>query len=551
MPALRVEADRLNRLCRTKLSADALADILPGLGITVDSVDEAGIDIEYSPNRPDFSSPVGIARSLKGILGIEIGMPSYRAAKPSTTLVVEESVRKIRPWIVMGIVRGLRLAEQDVLEIITMQEDLHWILGRNRKKASIGIHNLDATRPDFIYKAVRGDEVRFRPLKSFEEMTLLEVLQRHETGRKYAHLLSGAKNYPILIDGSGQVFSFPPIINSALTEVDVNSRNLLVDITGTDRLAVENSLKVLVTAFADLGGRLEQVSVKYSDGRTVYPKLDPSTWTLRSDYARELLGLDISVKEMVRALKKCRLDAAANKSKLKVLAPPYRVDILHEVDFVEEIAIGYGYDNIQPDRLKVLQYGKLHPTTRLTDYCREILLGLGFTETMNFTLANEEKSFEKMNVAKQEAVVLANPVSEEYSIMRTWLLPGLIINLSTNKRSLYPQRLFEVGDVLVPDNSSDEGARRKLKLAAVIAHAEASFTEAKSVIEELLRNFGVKDWRIDEDVHGSFIDGRTASVMRGNDKVAILGEINPAVLENYDIAMPVASFELDLEKALV
>lgn len=550
MPALRLEADRLNELCRTKLSVDTLAEIIPRLGITVEGVEEDTIGVEYNPNRPDFSSTVGIARALRGIMGIETGMPSYRAAKPDATLVVKDSVRKIRPWIVMAVARGLRLTEQDVFEIITMQEDLHWVLGRNRKKASIGIHNLDAIKPDFVYEAVGRNEARFRPLKSSEEMTPLEILQRHETGRKYAHLLNGAGSYPILVDGSGQIFSFPPIINSALTEVDARAKNLLIDITGTDRLAVENSLRVLVTALADLGGRLEQVSVKYAGGRAVYPRLEPSTWKLRQDYTRELLGLDVSAREMIRALRKCRLDATVDDSKLKVLAPPYRVDILHEVDFVEEIAIGYGYDHMKPDQLKVLQYGRLHQTTRLTDYCREILLGLGFTETMNFTLANEEKSFEKMNVAKQEAVVLANPVSKEYNIMRTWLLPGLMLNLSVNRRSLYPQRLFEVGDVLIPDSRSDEGAMRKLKLAAVIAHAEASFTEAKSVVEELFRNLGFNNWRIDEDVHGSFIGGRAAIVTWANENIAILGEINPVVLENYGIEMPVAAAEIELEKIL-
>lgn len=553
LPVLNLSVDRVSELLRREVTLDELLNLVMSTGLDIEHVDrDAGIvKCKYEPNRPDFSSPVGIVRSIAGMMGESKGLPSYRTKRSGFRVKVENSVKGVRPWIVCSIVKGLDLSSRDVEEIINMQEDLHWILGRDRRKVSIGLHNLDVIKPPVTYRAVGPKSIRFIPLKSTYPMYPEEILEKHETGRKYAHLLHDKQSYPLLVDSSGNVLSFPPIINSSLTEVVEGVRNLFIDVTGTELDAIDKALNIITTSLADMGGTIYKVRVDYDDRYMVKPDLKPKRFLVDLRNVKELIGLDIGAEEVIESLRKCRIDAnLAGGKKVRCYVPAYRVDIMHEVDLIEDIAIGYGYSNIEPKFPKVITQGVTHEATRVDDMCAEIMVGMGFNEVMNFTLSNPNRDFNQMMVSYSNSVELANPVSAEYKVLRTWLLPGLLKNLADNKANLYPQRLFEVGDVVLPSHDVSERAIRRVKLAAVIAHSNSSFTEVKSVIEELLRNLAVKDLQLEETNHPSFIEGRVASIMVYGKDYGIVGEINPRVLENFGITIPVAAFEIDVEQLI-
>ncbi|MEM3578056.1 MAG: phenylalanine--tRNA ligase subunit beta [Candidatus Bathyarchaeia archaeon] len=548
MPVITLNVGRFSKFMNRKVTVKDLVGWLPWIGFDVEETGEDYVKVEYNPNRIDYCSYAGVARALKGFLEIETGMPRYKTEEPKTTLIIDEAVAEVRPYMLAAVVRNIKLDEDAVVELMEMQEDLHWGLGRDRKKVSIGIHNLDVIKPPFTYTAVAPESVKFVPLGKTEEMNLKEILERHEKGIAYRHLIDWAPRYPLLIDSQKNVLSMPPIINGELTRVSAETQNLFLDVTGISFEAVEKSLNILVAALADMGGKIEKVNVKTAEGTMVSPRLAPEKMRLRVEYANRLLGLKLSEKEAIRCLQKCRLDAEkVGNGALEVTVPPYRADILHEVDLVEEVAIGYGYYRLKPTIPAAVTVGEPHPAHALANIARQIMVGLGFLEMMNFTLTNERVHYQMMHIKEQKPVKLANPVSAEYSIMRQWLLPGLMKNLAENKHESFPQRLFEVSDVTRINAKLETMCERRLHLAAVSSHATANFTEIKSFTESFLANMGLKNWQIKAAKHPSFIEGRTAAIHVKGKKRGFLGEVHPEVLNNFEIENPTAAFEIDLE----
>ncbi len=548
MPVITLYAERFSRFVGKPVSVEDLAKWLPWIGFDIEEKGTDYVKVEYNPNRIDFCSYAGVARALKGFMGWETGLPKYEAKEPTATLVIDEAVADVRPYMLAAIVRNIRLDEDAVVELMDMQEDLHWGIGRDRKKASIGIHNLDVVKPPFRYTAVEPTSVRFVPLGKSEAMTPKEILEKHEKGVDYRHLVDWAPRYPLLVDRDGNVLSMPPIINGELTRVSVETRNLFLDVTGPSYEAVEKSLNVLATALADMGATIEKVYVKYPDRTVVSPNFEPEKLKLRVGYANRLLGIKVSDEEAVKCLEKCRLGAEkVGEGVLDVAIPPYRIDIMHEVDLVEEVAIGYGYYRLKPTIPKAVTVGEKHPVYVVADAVRQVMVGLGFLEVMNFTLTNERVHYEFMRVKPENPVKLANPVSLEYTVMRELLLPGLMKNLAENKHESFPQRLFEVSDVAKINPRLETMCERRLHVASVSSHSTANFTEMKSFCEALLANLGLENWQIREAKHPSFLDGRTAAIYIKNKRVGVLGEIHPEVLNNFELENPTAAFEIDLE----
>ncbi len=548
MPVITLQRERFSKFVGRKVTLSEMTKWLPWLGFDIEEVGEDHVKVEFNPNRIDFCSYVGVARAFKGLRGWETGLLKYNVKDGRTVLKIDDAVSKVRPFMLAAVVRGLRFDGEDVVDLMEMQEDLHWGIGRDRKKASIGVHNLDVIKPPFRFTAVEPNSVRFIPLDRSKEMSPKEILNKHEKGVAYKHLVERAPQYPLLVDKTGQVLSMPPIINGELTRVDEKTENLFLDVTGTDYVAVERSLALLSTALADMGGEVEKVRVEYTDHSVISPDLNPQKMELRATYTNELLGLKLSDPRIVECLKKCRLGAKKVESGIiGAEIPPYRTDILHEVDLVEEVAIGYGYYNLKPTFPSAVTIGKQHPANKTANIVRYILIGLGFTELMNFTVTNENLHYEKMRRKAEKSVRLANPVSTEYTIMRRELLPSLMKNLADNKHESFPQNLFEVSDVVWLNNKTETRCERRLHVAAVASHSTSNFTEIKSAAEALLANMGLKSWKVTPTKHPSFIEGRAAAINVKNKMIGIVGEVHPEVLNNFELENPTAVFEIDLE----
>ena len=565
MPTINVNKRDLENLVNMSLSDKTIEDKFPMMGVEVEEIfeeikedkKEKIIQFSINPDRPYYLSVEGLARGFRGFMGIDKGMPKYDVYESDVEVFVEDV--RLRPYCAFAIVKNVIVDDLVLESIINLQEKLHWTIGRDRKKIAIGIHDFDKVAPPFYYKEIKGDELKFEPLGHDVEMTPEEILQKHEKGIKYAHLIADDK-YPIILDKDGNVLSMPPIINGNLTKVTTETRNLLIDITGTDKNAVENTLNILVSAFADRGGTIYSVKLVNSNNKNkkdtiIYPDLTPKVEELSPEFINKRLGLNLNPGEIITSLRKARMDAEYNyeKNNMIVKIPAYRVDILHKVDFTEEVAIHYGYDKFTGKFPNVATIGEKYPLEKKFDFIRDVMVGYGFFEVMNLTLSNQDVLFKKMkiDVDDNEYVEVLKPASIEHRVVRPSILPLLLETLYINKHNELPQKIFEVGDCVVIDET-DESSYTKCKnvgkIAFAIIHPNANFNELKSYAEGLLREMDI-NYKLENYDHPSFIGGRCARIINADTEKAIgyFGELHPEVILNFDLEHPVVGFEMEIE----
>ncbi|MBW9223985.1 phenylalanine--tRNA ligase subunit beta [Methanothermococcus sp. SCGC AD-155-E23] len=555
MPTVKVVKRDLENLVNISLSDSTIEEKFPMMGVEVEGIyeevregrKEKVIHFSVNPNRPDYLSVEGLARGFRGFTGIEVGMPRYQVY-PSQVEVFVEGVRS-RPYCAFAIVKNLRIDNYVLESMIDLQEKLHWTIGRDRRKVAIGIHDLDKVTPPFYYKEVSGEEVRFEPLGWDREMTPREILEKHEKGIRYGHLISGDR-YPLIVDRDGNVLSMPPIINGNLTRVTTETRNLLIDVTGTDPYGVESALNIIVCALADRGGDIHSVKVnREGEGSKVYPDLSPEIHEVSVDLVNKRLGLNLNPGEIINTLRRARMEGEYNyeRKSITVQVPAYRVDILQEVDLIEEVAIHYGYHRFTGSLPEVFTIGEKHPLEKRLEYIRSIMIGHGFYEVVNLTLSNEEILFRRMNMEVEEGgyIEVLKPASIEHRVVRTWILPLLLETLYINKVNDLPQKIFEVGDVVEIDREG--GWREVTKLAFVITHPSANFNEVKSYGESVLRELNI-DYKLENYNHPSFLPGRCAKIvdLRDNRVIGYFGEIHPQVILNFQLEYPVVGFEMEV-----
>jgi len=268
------------------------------------------------------------------------------------------------------------------------------------------------------------------------------------------------------------------------------------------------------------------------------PDLSPKTMPLSLGYANRLLGMNYKREDAKKLLEKMRFGVKydeKDKDKIIVLIPPYRTDLLHPIDLVEDIAIAHGYANFPPQLPRIATVGMKDPLERYADSVRELLIGYGFQEVMTLIMTNRKSLFSSMMLPEDDVVEAENPVSVEHSVARTHILPSLVSVLEKNKNREYPQMIFEVGDCITADGAS------KKKAAAAIAHSKANFSETKAIFAGLMESLGAK-YSLKPHEHPSFISGRCAATEYG-----FFGEIAPEVLGNFGLEVPVCALELELD----
>ncbi|MFO8132362.1 MAG: phenylalanine--tRNA ligase subunit beta [Thermoplasmatota archaeon] len=536
MPVITVDIDDLASLLGTPVEKEMLLEQIPMLGADIERVDGSELSIEFFPDRPDLLSVEGLARALRSFLDIQPGMTRYELAEPGIELHVDGSVKNVRPYIAGAVIRDIRMSEVLVASLMEMQEKLHLSVGKERSKMAIGIHNLDAVTPPFTYKAAEPHEVSFIPLGTAREMDLAGILRSHEKGKKYAHLLEGCERYPVIFDRHDNVLSFPPIINGELTVVDLFTENLFIDVTGTERKPVTTALTVIAAALAERGGSLEQVTVVDGEA-TATPGFTPGEHEVSLEAVSRLLGRDMAG-SVVDAARRMGYDARLDGGVLHVSVPPWRTDILHDVDVIEDIAIGYGYNAFTASMPRSMTYGGgiSH------DALHETMVGLGFNEVATLSLSGVEEQFERMRLPPGEHVTIGNPISSKHALVRVSLLPSLLEILSKNRHHDLPQQIYEVGDIV----EMDDGPCNRLMLAGVKIAAKTGFTECKSIVQAILSNLGI-DPAVESHGHPSFTGGRCAAVVHDGRRLGYYGEIHPGVITAFDLEYPVIAFELSVE----
>ena len=537
MPVVELSYSKLQKLVG-KVSKKQISESLPFLGLDIESEEGDLVRVEYSPNRPDYSTEFGIAMGLQGLLGIKTGAIKLKIkSSKEYKITVKPSVAKIRPFVTGIIAKNGKIDDNIIKQLMVMQEDLHFGIGRKRKKSSIGIHDLDKISFPLTYDTTNRNH-KFIPLNSEIEFSISDILQNTEVGQNYGGLLGNSSYIPIIIDSKGNTVSFPPIINAAITTVTPKTKNLFVEVTGINKQDAEDMLSIVATILQNAGFSLTQIQI--SGSKNSSPKLQPKLISVSPNMINQILGLKLSNPKIISSLKKSRLDAIIKGKNILCTIPAYRFDIFGPMDLVEEVALGYGIQNLEPHMSPSQTIGQINSISKKLKSLSILMVGLGYSEALNSSLTSNRVLYEMTNREPKKTLSVLDSKSQEHTILRDSILPGLIENLSRNIHESYPQKLFETGTVF----SDGEPIQEKVSLAGISAHQDSNFSEIKSILQSVLKtgfNLEIQTKTFSDPI---FEEGRSASILVNEKTVGLIGEINSKTIENYKIRVPVVGFEI-------
>ena len=560
MPKIEVPEKLFFSLAGREYTDDEMNDIFPVAKAELDGREEGSIKIELNDtNRPDLWSVAGIARALKTYESGEI--PEYNFfSSASKTMdcggrvhIDDESALGIRDFSISFAADGCRVTEDLLVNLIQSQEKLCQNFGRKRKTIAIGIFRSDLIKYPVHYYGADPDKTAFVPLGMTEKLTLREILEKHPKGKEYGHIIADKPRYPYLTDDEGETLSFSPIINSARAgAVQVGDENLFVDISGPIIDDILLAASILACDMADLGFRILPVKVtlardtKYGREITV-PYYFQQETSCPLDFVEKELGLKLSAQECIDALRRMGVRASVKDDVITVRCPEYRNDFLHAVDIVEDIMIGHGLGRFEPVMPSDFTLGYLSGAEEYSRKVKKLMVGLGFQEMMYNYLGSRKEYVENMHISDEKVVFIANPMSENYEVVRPSILPSLLESESVSGHAVYPHRIFELGKVCYKDDSDNSGTVTKNNLGFLAADNQIGFNEASSYVNTLLYFLRIDYTLEPADGDQRFIEGRAARVISCGRQIGVYGEVHPQVLESWGCSMPAVMAEFDLD----
>ena len=541
MPTINIDRNAFERLVGKKLPTEKLKDRISYLGTDLEDVNEKDILVEIFPNRPDMLSVQGLARAFSSFIGHKTGLRYYKVHRSNEKMIIEKSVANVRPYTACAIVKDMNFDNEKIKEVIDIQEKLHITYGRNRKKVAIGIYPFEKIKTPIRFIAKKPEEIIFQPLEFPKKINALQILKQHPAGHDYGHLLEGKEKFPVFIDANNEVLSVPPIINShKVGKISEKTRDIFIECSGFDFDIMKKCLNIIVCALAEMGGKIHSMELTYGNRKYITPDLSPESIKVDIPYINRLLGLSLKDNEIKKLLERM---GYGYKNK-KAFVPAYRADIIHQADLAEDISIAYGFENFKASIPRVATVAAENKFEIFKNKISNILVGLDLVEASTYDLTNKEFQCKRMDIDLQ-LIELANSISSDYNVLRSWIIPSLMEILSNNKHHEYPQKIFTIGTIFKKNDKFETNIEENQRLAAAIASEKTDYTAIRQVLDYLFRCMGLK-YEIIEAEHNSFIDGRVGRVLINGKKIAYIGEINPRIITNWQLEIPVTTFELNL-----
>lgn len=526
--------------------------------------DKRVIKIELNDtNRPDLWSTGGIARCLREYEGGKHNdYASFMNTKDKTldskdrTIIVNENLRHIRPYIVSFIISGKPITEPLLMDLIQTQEKLCWNFGRKRKTIAMGVYREKDVQWPVHYDAVDPDSVSFVPLMEEKASTCREIAANHPKGKEFGWILKDCAQYPLLRDSRGEVLSMPPIINSAtLGQVETGDSELLIELTGDDIEGLMLSANIVACDFFDAGYNIIPVKTQHpydtGYGKDIQvPFYFQKPTSARLSAINKKLGANLTEKEVIADLERMGNSVTSrseNGDVIFTLNPaPYRNDFLHEVDVIEDVMIGQDLDFFSPQSPNDFTIGRLLPITEYSRKAKVIMTGMGYQEMIYNYLGSKKTYIDKMCIDGSKVIEIANPMSENYQFVRPSIIASLLESESQSANAVYPHKIYEIGKIAFIEPSENTGTKTVQSLGFVTAASNANFNDAASEMSTLLYYLDHK-YEVKESDDPRFIPGRQASIIVNGKVAGIFGEVHPQVLENWQIAVPCTAGEIDLE----
>jgi phenylalanyl-tRNA synthetase beta chain len=514
VPVIEITKYDLERL--TRLKFEELIKYLEHVKCEIEEDLGERVKLEVTHDRPDHFSAEGLARTLKGVAEVETGLPPIKLS--SSSIVLNTDVIEERPYISMAVVRGVKLDDEAIRQLILLQEKLHETYGRGRRKIAIGYYDVSKIKPPIYYTRV-SQEDEYVPLGFDRPIKVREMYERTEQGQRYSHLINREKP-PALVDSSGQIMVIIPVLGSECCKITESTRDVLIDVTGTEPRAVHNALSVLIYAVLERSSGKE---VEIVAGGTPYVHryrevdADP-------DAVGDLIGMPLSPAAFKRLVEKARLGYEEGR----VLVPPYRFNVFSWVDVAEDVAVMLGFNSLPREAPGIVTGGRRHWVEIFAGEVRKAFLSMGFTEVNNYVLT--DRAVEEIC----NAVHVANPVSELYNTVRCSIVTQLIAVAASARRR--ETKLFEVGDV-VKDGKT-------LKVAAfLISRDGATLTDGLSVIKTLCSRLGLSCKTAAAEIPWA-LPNRSAKIE--GDVGGYIAEVSPDLLVKLGHATPTVVGELHL-----
>jgi phenylalanyl-tRNA synthetase beta chain len=561
MPKIEVNERLFYKYLGRKMNQPELIDILEVAKAELDGADkEQGIlKIELNDtNRPDLWSTMGLARQLKRYLGGAAGEYSFfsttaeKKDAQERVIYVDMELQHIRPYIAAFTAEGPAIEEPLLIDLIQSQEKLCGNYGSKRKTIAMGIYRSDIIEYPVHYLAAEPENTRFVPLGLNKEYNLKQILSEHPKGVEFGYIVKDFPKYPFLKDNKGDVLSFPPIINSdKIGAVEIGDNKVFVELTGTDIYTLLLAASVAACDFADAGFAIKPVKICYPYdtplGREIVtPYYFQQPVSLDLHYANKLLGEQIPAAEAAAFIQKMGNKVTASGDSLTLYPPPYRNDFMHPVDVVEEIMMGRGIRNFAPVTPEDFTIGRLTAQEELSRRARDIMIGQGFQEMIYNYLGSKHDYVEKMLLDSADIIEIANPMTESYEMVRNSIIPNMLASEAVSGNAVYPHLIFEVGKVVLKHPEENYGSITKNYLTFFIADGEADFNEISAKVSALFYYLG-RNYTLKEPDDPRFIKGRSAEIFYNKQSVGVMGELHPAILENWGIQMPCTAAEIDLD----
>ncbi|HBR03481.1 MAG TPA: phenylalanine--tRNA ligase subunit beta, partial [Ruminiclostridium sp.] len=515
------------------------------------------VDFEITSNRPDCLSIIGLARETAVTLGVPFKTPAVKVKEEAggdihSIASVEVQDAELCPRYSARVVKDVKIEPSPAW----MQRRLA-AAGMRPINNIVDIANyvmLEYGQPmhTFDLEKLQGSKIIVRTAKEGETIKTLDGQDRKLDP---SMLVICDENKPVCVAGvmGGENSEVTPETRMLLLE-SATFKGSSIRITGKKMglrseassrfekgLDTENTIAAL--------NRCAELIELLGAGRIVPGIIDcyenpyqKKVLKFEPDRINAFLGTDIAEAEMVRIFKALQFDV--DEAKMTLIPPSFRSDIEGLADLSEEVARFYGYNNIKPSLLsgKESMQGRKTYKQRMEDVIRNSMTGCGLYEAYTLSIASP-KIFDSINLPAasplRNAVVISNPMGEDFSIMRTTTLPGMLKALSINSSRKIPEaRLFELSYVYIPrEGEALPDERETLTLG--LYGGEADFFFLKGCMEELLKAMGITDFEFKAETGDpSFHPGRTARLFVKIDgkstACAILGEIHPEVAEKND-----------------
>jgi phenylalanyl-tRNA synthetase beta chain len=472
------------------------------------------ITSELTPNRPDWYSMEGLSRALKAF---HKGKRTHYTAESSDyRIIVDPSVSKVRPYTACGIAKGLKMDDKRIRDLVLLQEKLLGTLGRKVKRFGIGIYPLEHIAFPLRYTTLNPEEISYVPLGFEKEMRAEEILEHHKKGQQYGHIIKDAKRYPVFIDAKDRIMCLIPIVNSAETgKVDIGTSDIFVEVSGMDPYSCKTALNIIMCTLADMEGTLHQTSVEYKGRKEILPDLKEKRMRLDLKKACKLLGISLKHEEMEVLLHKM----GYGYEKGEILIPPFRADVMAQVDVIEDIAIAYGYDRFVPTLPDFFHSGKVD---RSADSIHSAMRGMGFLEITTFILSNKEKV--RRSGYDGKLIEISNPSSVDFTVVRPTLISDMLDTFATNKMQGLPQRYYEIGVV----------NEKEKRLIFGVMDKKVEFSQFRGVLQTLAKEMGAKAI-LGKKEHPAFQPEESCLVIMDGKERGVLGKVKKETLASFGV----------------